>query len=442
MRRVFSVVAAMLALVAFAQQQDEGHKTRVDFSSQPSGAAVIVDGVNRGVTPTTLFGLPPGRHLVKYSLAGYSETCDYITVNYGFPVAYSEVLYPEKGLLLVKSSPDGCEISIDGISLGLTPRLITNLNAKDAHRMTLSKAGYKPAMFDVKFDGRKPLVRNETLIRDSGLIHVFSEPAGAEVTLNGIVRGKTPVTVEDVPKGQATIKLSLEGFKDEIISDIVVNPGDEQTISRALAVMPGTLFLSSVPEGARFYVNGEYRGVGPLSIPGLTPGDYEVRAEKQGYAPVTRAVTVQNGATPREEFRLENVMGRLDVRTSPAGAQVYLDGTLVGTTSSNDEKAEFSDVFPIEDILEGEHTLVVRKKGYAEQTRHPKIRSRKTSSARVRLRRVFVPDVEIVTTTGRHRGILVEETPDLVIIEVTLGVQSGFPQADVLSIRRLEDDHK
>lgn len=442
MRRVFSVFAAMLALVAFAQPQDEGARTRVDFSSQPSGATVFVDGVNRGVTPTTLFGLEPGRHLVKYNLAGYSETCDYVTVNYGFPVAYSEVLYPEKGLLLVKSSPEGCEISIDGISLGLTPRLITSLNAKDAHRMTLSKAGYKPAVFDVKFDGRKPLVRNETLIRDSGLIHVFSEPAGAEVTLNGIVRGRTPVTVEDVPKGQATIKLSLEGFKEEVISDIVVNPGDEQTISRALAVMPGTLFLSSVPEGARFYLNGEYRGEGPLSIPGLTPGDYEVRAEKQGYSPVTRAVTVQNGSTPREEFRLENVMGRLDVRTSPAGAQVYLDGTLIGTTSSNDENAEFSDVLPIEDILEGEHTLVVRKKGYSEQTRHPKIRSRKTSSARVRLRRVFVPDVEIVTTTGRHRGILVEETPDLVILEVTLGVQSGFPQADILSIRRLEDGHK
>ena len=442
MRRVFSVFAAMLALVAFAQPQDEGPRTRVDFSSQPSGATVFVDGVNRGVTPTTLFGLEPGRHLVKYSLAGYSETCDYVTVNYGFPVAYSEVLYPEKGLLLVRSSPEGCEISIDGISLGLTPRLITSLNAKDAHRMTLSKAGYKPAVFDVKFDGRKPLVRNETLIRDSGLIHVFSEPAGAEVTLNGIVRGRTPVTVEDVPKGQATIKLSLEGFKEEVISDIVVNPGDEQTISRALAVMPGTLFLSSVPEGARFYLNGEFRGEGPLSIPGLTPGDYEVRAEKQGYSPVTRAVTVQNGSTPREEFRLENVMGRLDVRTSPAGAQVYLDGTLIGTTSSNDENAEFSDVLPIEDILEGEHTLVVRKKGYSEQTRHPKIRSRKTSSARVRLRRVFVPDVEIVTTTGRHRGILVEETPDLVILEVTLGVQSGFPQADILSIRRLEDGHK
>lgn len=441
MRCILSICAAMLALSAMSQPQ-EPPRTRLDVSSQPSGAMVIVDGANCGVAPTTLFGIAPGRHLVKLSLPGYSEACSYVDVKDGFPATFGEVLYPEKGLLLVKSVPEGCEIAIDGAVVGMTPRLITDLNAKDVHRMTLSKTGYKTSVFDIKFDGRRPLVRNETLIRDAGVLHVISEPAGAQVMLNGIVRGKTPVTVDNVPRGQATLKLSLDGFKEEVISDIVMNPGDEQTISRVLEMMPGTLYLSSVPGGARFYLNGEFRGESPLSIPDLPPGEYEVRAEKAGYSVETRMITVHNGATPREEFRLENTMGRLEVRTSPYGAQVFLDGALVGTTVESAVSAEFSKVLAIENLAEGEHVLVVRKKGHAETVRHPKIRSLKTSTAKIRLKRVFEPDVEVTTTMGSYRGMLVNETPDFVIVEVALGVQRSFPQADILSVRRIKGGGK
>jgi hypothetical protein len=324
----------------------------------------------------------------------------------------------------------------------MTPRLITNLSAKDVHKMTLSKAGYRSATFDIRFNGRKPLVREETLIRDSGLIHVVSEPAGAEVTLNGIVRGRTPVTVENVPKGRATLKFSLNGFKDEVISDIVVNAGDEQTISRVLEMLPGTLSLSSVPAGARFYINGEYRGNDPLSIPGLKPGNYEVRAELEGYGKMTRTITVKNGATPREEFRLSSVMGRIEVRSNPPGAQIVFDGHIMGTTVSNDPDAEFSNAFAIEDVMEGDHTLVIRKDGYVEQTRHPKVQSKKTIQTRVRLKRAFIPDIEVVTDTGAHRGILVDNTPDYIVVEVKLGIQRSFPRADVRSVKFLDRNKK
>ena len=436
MKRILSVIVAIATLAAFAEK---GPHTRVDLISQPEGATIIVDGDSRGVAPTTIFDLKPGRHLVKFRLAGYADADRYITVEAGRPVQLSETLTAEKGILLLKSTPDNCEITIDGFAVGMTPRLITNLDAKDVHKLTLSKAGYRSATFDVRFKGRTPLVRNETLILDSGIMHIVTEPAGAEVTLNGIVRGKTPVTVSDVPKGRATLKLVLPGFKEEVISDIMINAGDKQTISRIMEGLPGTLSLSSVPSGARFYVNDEFRGVGPLTLPSLKPGDYMVRAELDGYGMQTRLVTVRNGAMPREEFRLSNVMGRLEVRTDPPGAQVFFDGRQVGTTHGDPDE-EFSNVMFIENIQEGEHTLVVRKEGYAEQTRHPKIRSLKTSHAKVRLKRIFKPDIEIVTDTGSHKGILVKNTPEYIIVEVKLGVQRSFPRADIRSVRFLDGD--
>lgn len=433
-RFAMMVAACLVSLWASARQN---HMTRVDITSQPERASVFVDGKSYGLTPVTLFDLEPGRHRVKYRMNGYEESDSYIMVEDGRPLQHSCTLEPEKGILLVKSEPSGCEITLDGVAMGLTPRLITTIDARSVHKMTLQKTGYKAATFDVKFNGRTPLVRDETLMLDSGVLKIISEPSGAEVTVNGVVRGNTPILVSDVPKGRATVKFRLAGFKDEIISDLMVGAGDHQTVSRVLEGLPGTLSLTSVPEGARFYVNGEYRGRSPLVLSGLQPGDYEVRAENEGFGSETRIVKVMNGATPRMEFRMSNVMGRLEVKSSPSGAQVYFDGRLIGTTSTDDPDAEFSDKLMIENVLEGEHVLVIKKDGYAEQTRHPKIKSSKTSKANVRLRRIFKPDIEIVTDTGVYQGILVSNTPEYILVEVKLGIQRSFPRADIRKVRFL-----
>ena len=412
--------------------------TRVNVTSQPSGATVIVDGQDRGITPAQVFGLAPGRHHLKLRLVGYSE-CDRFFNTNGEPfLEKNEVLEEEKGLLLLKTDPPGCDIQIDNVSVGQTPRLITNLAAKDVYKVRFRKPGYLDQTISVKFDGRKPLVCEEKMVLASGTVVVQSDPPGAEITVNGIARGVSPVRVEKVPKGRVTVRFRREGF-DEEIRELSVNAGDEQTVSVALKALPGTLHLISVPEGARFYVNDEARGKGPMAIPGLSPGTYAVRAELEGYGTVTKSLTLGNGESLREEFRLSNTMGRLEVRTAPPGAQVLLDGKPVGLTKSADENAEFSDILAFENLLEGEHTLVIRKEGFAEVVRHPKIKSAKTSKHHnIRLSRIFTPDVEIVTARGTHRGVLVSRTPQSVVVEVSLGITRSFAVDEIRKINFLK----
>ena len=428
------IVGVVVCLTTVAGEKVQ---TRVSVTSQPSGATVIVDGQDRGTTPITLFDLTPGRHHLKYRLAGYAERDRFFHTSEGPFIEKNEVLAEEKGLLLVKTDPPGADIQVDGVSVGRSPRLITHLAAKDTYSVRLRKAGYQDQKISVKFDGRKPLVREETLVLASGTIDILSEPVGAEVTVNGIVRGKTPVKVTEVPRGRATVKFRMDGFADET-RELAINAGDVQTLSVGLTGLPGTLHLVSVPDGARFYVNDEARGKGPLAIPGLKPGDYTVRAELDGYGTLTKTVTLENGQSAREEFRLSNVMGRLEIRTDPVGAQLVFDGRPVGITKSDNPQAEVSDVFPIENILEGEHTLVIRKEGYAETTRHPKILSSKTTQHNVRLKRIFLPDVEIVTARGTYPGILVSSSPESVVVEVSLGITRSFPKEEIRKINYLK----
>ena len=435
-------VFGVLALFAVTSFADDAPQLRVNLTSQPSGATVIIDGRERGTTPVTLFDIAPGRHHLKYRLSGYEDSDTFFNTH-ETPGPYIEkngVLEEVKGLLLLKTEPAGADIQIDGVSVGQTPRLITNLHAKGNYSVKFRKAGYQDQTISVRFEGRKPLVREERLVMASGAVEISSEPAGATVTVNGIEKGVTPIRVEEVPRGRATVKFHLDGFEDEV-RELAINAGDVQTLPIVLKGLPGALHLSSVPEGARFYVNDGARGKGPVSIPGLKPGTYEVRAELEGYGTLSKSIAIANGESVNEEFRLSNVMGRIEVRTSPAGAQVFLDGRLVGTTKSADSEAEFSDILPIENVMEGEHTLVMKMEGYADKTCHPSVKSEQTSKFHnQRLRRIFKPDVEIVTVRGTYKGVLLKRAAGSVMVEVRPGITQSFAQEEIRKITFLNDE--
>ena len=430
MRGIFLSIA-LAALAAFAE---ESRAIRCDFTSQPEGATVTVDGMVRGVTPLTLYDLAPGPRHVRFELSNYEGVDEFMFLREGGAVSKNAVLQPVKGILLLATEPADCDISLDGVWLGKTPRLITSLDAKDVYRLLVQKPGYQPRTVEVKFNGRTPLVKNESLVIDSGVIEVTSDPAGVEVTVNGHPRGKTPVKVEGVPKGRATVVLKKSGFAEES-RELSIVAGESQTLFVKLNGLPGTMSLTSVPDGARFYVNDKPEGKGPVSLSGLVPGSYTIRVEKEGFATATKTVTLENGGAIVEEFRLENVMGRLEVRTIPSGAEVYLDGSRVGTTKAKGDDSEASEVFSVENVREGEHVLVLKCEGYADVTKHPVVENRKTQTVNVRLKRVFTPNVEITTDSGVHRGVLISNTANGVEIEVSLGINRTFPHSE---IRKLE----
>lgn len=336
------------------------------LTSQPAGAAVSVDGMDRGVTPVTLFDLKPGRHHVKYRMTGY-VTRDRFVNTEGSPVLErNEILQEETGLLLVQTDPPGCDIQIDGTGRGRSPRLVTGLAVKDAHVIRLSRRGYAPRETTVTFDGRKPLVCEETL---------------------EAVFGEVQVSVE--------------------------------------------------PEDARISVDGEDVGTGSRTVPELEPGDHVVRVEREGYAAQERKLTVVRGQRIAETFALVSQMGRIDVRTDPIGAEVLLDGKSIGVTRTSNIGVEFSDALSVGNLSEGEHLLVVRKEGYAEAVRRPVAENAKTLTASIRLKRLFVPDVEIVTVRGSYRGVLVSDTATSVEIEVQLGINRTFPRDEIVSMKKI-----
>ena len=167
----------LLAASVAALAADATRSSRVDFTSQPEGASVIVDGSTRGVTPLTLFDLKSGAsHHVRFELKNHDPEDQFFNLSEGAYLTQNAVLAPIRGLVLVTTEPAGCNISLDGRSLGETPRLLTKLEAGITYRLLLQKPGFQPRTLEVKPVGRTPLVKHEVLILDSGIVQITTDP--------------------------------------------------------------------------------------------------------------------------------------------------------------------------------------------------------------------------------------------------------------------------
>lgn len=437
--RCFLSALFVFAFAIVCGAQEKQTFSRVEFSSTPDGADVFIDGKLRGKTPFAVQNLKP---LHTYSLRIAKENYEpfdmVLSPVEGHNSPVHAKLTPIKGILLVTSEPEGAEITLDGYSMGETPRLITSLNAKDPVSLSLKKVGFLESKVEIKFDGRRPLVRNVKLVLNSGVAEINSEPAGAEVILNGIPRGKTPVKVNEIPNGRLSLVIRKEGYAT-VSRDIAINAGDTQNLNFVLEALPGALTLTSIPEGARFYVNDQPSGKSPVHLKDLKPGLYRIRAEADGFTTLHRAVSIGNGETKSEEFRMETNLSNIEVRTCPAGATVEVDGKKCGTTKGPAGLADWSDALIITGLKEGEHTVRVKLYGYAEAVEYPVLKASSTSQVKVRLKEVFTPDVRITTYSETVDGILRESTATFVTIEVKRGVNRTIPKENIRSIDYLDN---
>lgn len=423
-----SLCFALLGLGLCAK--DKEPTTRLDVVSQPAGALVRVDNTDRGATPLILTDLVPGPHLVQISKANYRDVFETVAVEPGVCKTVSPTLTPLTGLLLVTSTPPGCDVALKGVSLGATPLLVTTLDS-GTYRLAVSSPGYQTKEVDVTIEGRTPVKQDVVLMSDSGTLDVTSDPSGAEVLANGISRGRTPCRVDRIPGGSVTIEVKADGFQPQSQS-VSLAAGEVQKIDAKLKPLPGTLRVVSIPDGARVYINDEFKGETPYDLANAQPGSYRVRVEKPGHEPMARDVSIEKGAALTEEFRLTRNTGRLEIATAPAGATVLIDGKKVGITfARQSDTTAVSEPYAVEDVLEGQRQVEIFRKGFATQKRMVEVKRGETLTLQFKLVRQFIPNYEVTTTRSYYKGVLEFQNEEGIRIETAPGISQTVPMKDV-----------
>lgn len=126
-----------------------------------------------------------------------------------------------------------------------------------------------------------------------------------------------------------------------------------------LAVVPGQLSVDSTPEGAQIQLDG--RGdpswVTPFNLTGLAPGSHTLVVSKSGYGQETRTVDVASSSKSSLAISLTQLRAVMSVTSDPVGASIIVDGK------------DTQKVTPAQVTLEnGNHTILVRKTGYLDET--------------------------------------------------------------------------
>jgi tRNA A-37 threonylcarbamoyl transferase component Bud32 len=185
-----------------------------------------------------------------------------------------------------------------------------------------------------------------------GLLMLSSEPAGAEILVDGKPVGdRTPAALRGVAPGEHTVRMRHEGFND-IERVVRLDAGGRQLVEVHLGPKTRTLELSTVPAGATVFLDdGLVAGKTPLSFE-LLEGEYHVvRVEKAGYQTVTRKLK------PDDRDALLPII--LDAETQPRGT-VFVDAAAPAAVWIDGQYSGFFTPTPGLIVAAGDHVVELR----------------------------------------------------------------------------------
>jgi hypothetical protein len=134
-----------------------------------------------------------------------------------------------------------------------------------------------------------------TAVPAMGSLAVQSNPSGVPVVVDGVEHGKTPARVS-LPPGSHILELRGHGVPRVIPITVTAGAEVSQYLEFAEAPVTGQLAVQSEPAGAKVLVDGTDRGVAPVTISDLTPGEHHVELQVDGIT-AKYTVTVQAGGT-------------------------------------------------------------------------------------------------------------------------------------------------
>ncbi len=171
-----------------------------------------------------------------------------------------------------------------------------------------------------------------------GTLIVQSNPSGVQVFVDGVDRGMTPARLSVTP-GSHILELRGRGVPRVIPLQVAAGAQVSQYLEFAETPTTGRLQVQSEPAGAKVTVDGTPRGVAPLTIADLAPGDHEVILQSD-LATTRHVVSIQAGAmaslvAPMGASATGGpVSGWLTIK-APFALEIRENGRLLGTTETD-----------------------------------------------------------------------------------------------------------
>lgn len=223
----------------------------ISVTSSPSGATAVLDGGYTEITPCTFSSVSAGQHNIRVNKQGYSSWTADVSVAAGMNTDVSaklEPVTPATGTIYAVSLPQGAGVTVDGISYGPAPQLASGLSP-GYHQVRLSLSGFQDWSGQVLVTAGSTTTVSQTLSvgptarpttgPGTGLLSVVSLPAGAQVYVDDLFIGVTPLTTPPVTAGSHQVLVRLSGYADWLTS-VQVSTGQTVAVEAVLSPVSPT----------------------------------------------------------------------------------------------------------------------------------------------------------------------------------------------------------
>jgi archaellum component FlaG (FlaF/FlaG flagellin family) len=421
-------------------------------SSNPKGAEVVVDGKYRGDAPVNVYDLSAGSHKVQCALPGYidyetsatesSEVSCSLVQRQPPPTGKPPFDLSGKWKMVVRSSAnydlalkqEGNNISGSmtrtngNESVNLIRGVVYPNGRLEFHRLKQGEwvQKYQGDVSDrsgnLRIDGTYEQIGTsgeygwnaEISEKATGTISSSSNPSGADVLVDGEMKGKTPAEIL-VPAGTHTVRLRLPDYK-ECEKTVTVPAGSKVPVQCTLSPSTGNISVKSNPPGAEVFVDGASKGTAApeLLVPRMSPGLHRVLLKLPGHADNETEVNVTAGDTTKVTGSLSTSLGSINVISSPEGAEVLVNDTSKGTAPRT-----------ISDLAPGSYKVVCQLPCYKDLERNIPVNAGATTTINCEF--IGQPSVRVVPEPGKVKP----GEPSKIAVTVTCVDGSPLPGAEV-----------
>jgi hypothetical protein len=307
-------------IISSAEEQAITANDRGGFifvQSIPEKGRVSIDEQDAGYAPVTVKVREPGDYKVGVQIKYYEPYELIVRVDQSEVSKVSAYLRMGKGLLTVVSNPQEATVTVDGKVAGKTPLTIRALTAGE-HQVYVQKEEKEySGMVEILPGDSKVL--NVVLKQMRTAITVHSEPANADIYINGIGFGKTPHTIDNIKAGRYQLILEKNGSR-AFVDSIRVDTERENVFGGRLIdkkhyrdIFSATLQIYSGMEDVFVRINNVTYGEAPLEIKNLRSGEHKVLlvkgVRKGSYYYITKIYLQPHGKrvmnVPKEAYQFK-----------------------------------------------------------------------------------------------------------------------------------------
>lgn len=155
---------------------------------------------------------------------------------------------PETGRVLVRSTPSGAGVTVDGVTRGVTPLAIRDLELGE-HTLEVAAPGHDTRQQRVTLTAQRPSRSLDVTLRSSaparsaaaapassavsGGLQIASRPTGGQVFLDDNLVGTAPLLLPDVSIGPHRVRIEMPGYQPWMTT-VQIEPGARFRLSASL----------------------------------------------------------------------------------------------------------------------------------------------------------------------------------------------------------------